>query len=184
MDGGCIRVSGPVEKELMKKVDLPNQYITIFKTNRCSEILKSISMPLATPVPRIYNYWYRKTRLWKKKIFDDHFDVKYRLEWPVRQCAYWGYSTLSNGYYSLPISNHKNLRTHVIRRPVRHFSYHLKGQASLTRDNYLNCKAWRCLLGRYCECQRFSLFSVSPGFSGMWCFIYTEVVCGIGCQRP
>ena len=41
-----------------------------------------------------------------------------------------------------------------LRRPVRHFSYHLKGQASLTRDNYLNCKAWRWLLGRYCECQR------------------------------
>ena len=40
----------------------------------------------------------------------------------VRQCAYWGFSTLSNGFYSLPISNHKNLRTHHTERTIQHLS--------------------------------------------------------------
>ena len=40
----------------------------------------------------------------------------------VRQCAYWSCSTLSNGYYSLPISNYKNLRTHHIERTTQHLS--------------------------------------------------------------
>ena len=31
---------------------------------------------------------------------------------------------------------------------------------------------------------RYSLFSVSPGFSGMWCFIYTVVFCGVGFSAP
>ena len=80
VDGGCQGVRAC--RVRIEKVVLPNQNITIFKTNWCSEILDCISSAPENPVLMIREFWFGKMWLLKAKIFWCHFDDKYRFELP------------------------------------------------------------------------------------------------------